>query len=112
MAARMIVSFKNRAWLTWRAQAEGEALSRKNGELEATMRKLRGSLREAETERERAATRLASAEAALGGEQERAVHATQAAAVQVGQGCCCAVLAPTVMGIMPDYRSTHTSACA
>ena len=50
------------------------------------MRKLRGSLREAETERERAASRLAAAEAALGAEQESAVHATQAAAVQVRRG--------------------------
>lgn len=43
-------------------------------------------MREAETERERGAVRLASLEAALQAEQERAVHATQAAAVQVRLG--------------------------
>lgn len=66
-------------------QAEGEALARKNGELEATVRKLRAAVRQLETERDRTAGRLAALEASLASEQERAVQATQAAAVQVGQ---------------------------
>lgn len=64
-------------------QAEGEALARKNGELEATVRKLRASVRQLETERDRTAGRLAALEASLASEQERAIQATQAAAVQV-----------------------------
>ncbi|BDA46997.1 probable TATA element modulatory factor [Coccomyxa sp. Obi] len=64
-------------------QAEGEALARKNGELEATVRKLRASVRQLETERDRTAGRLAALEASLASEQERAIQATQAAAVQM-----------------------------
>ncbi|EIE21880.1 hypothetical protein COCSUDRAFT_47970 [Coccomyxa subellipsoidea C-169] len=64
-------------------QAEGETLARKNGELEATVRKLRTSTRQLETERDRTAGRLAALEASLASEQERAIQATQAAAVQM-----------------------------
>lgn len=64
-------------------QAEGEALARKNGELEAMVRKLRTNVRQLETERDRTAGRLAALEASLASEQERAIQATQAAAVQV-----------------------------
>ena len=67
--------------LVWKA--EGETMSRKNKELEAAQRKLRSQLRKLESERERLAGRLASLEASLAGEQERAMHATQAAAMQV-----------------------------
>ncbi len=64
-------------------QAEGETMSRKNNELEGTLRKLRSQARKLESERDRLAGRLASLEASLAGEQERAMHATQAAAMQV-----------------------------
>lgn len=47
------------------------------------MRKLRASVRQLETERDRTAGRLAALEASLASEQERAIQATQAAAVQV-----------------------------
>jgi hypothetical protein len=47
-------------------QAEGEALSRKNGELEATVRKLRSSLRDAELERDRLSTRVQALESQAG----------------------------------------------
>ena len=68
---------------SWLVQAEGETMSRKNNELEGTLRKLRSQGRKLESERDRLAGRLASLEASLAGEQERAMHATQAAAMQV-----------------------------
>lgn len=58
-------------------------MSRKNTELEATLRKLRSQVRKLESERDRLAGRHANLEASLAGEQERAMHATQAAAIQV-----------------------------
>lgn len=39
-------------------QKEGEALSRRNGELEATVRKLRAAARDVNAERERLAARI------------------------------------------------------
>ena len=66
-------------------QAEGEKLSRRNGELEATARRLRGSLRETETERDRLLGRSQSLEEQLLQEQDRYAAATQAAAAQVCQ---------------------------
>ena len=65
-------------------------MSRKNNELEGTLRKLRSQVRKLEAERDRLAGRLASLEASLAGEQERAMHATQAAAMQVHViwSCC------------------------
>lgn len=67
----------------WHEQAEGETMSRKNGEVEGAQRKLRSQMRKLESEKERQTSRLASLEASLAGEQERAMHATQAAAMQV-----------------------------
>ena len=66
-------------------QAEGEKLSRRNGELEATARRLRGSLRETETERDRLLGRSQGLEEQLLREQDRYAAATQAAAAQVCQ---------------------------
>ena len=66
-------------------QAEGEVMSRKNGELEGALRKVRTQVRKLESDRDRLASRLASLESSLAGEQERALHATQAAALQVLQ---------------------------
>jgi predicted nucleic acid-binding Zn-ribbon protein len=66
-------------------QAEGQNLARKNGELEAAVRKLRSSVRLLETERDRAAARMTALEGSLSQEQERAVQAMQAAAAQVRQ---------------------------
>ena len=71
-------------------QAEGEAMARKNGELEGAMRKVRSQVRKLESDRDRLASRLATLESSLAGEQERAMHATQAAAVQVLQSAMCA----------------------
>lgn len=58
-------------------------MSRKNSELEGTLRKARSQARKLESERDRLASRFASLEASLAAEQERAMHATQAAALQV-----------------------------
>ena len=58
-------------------------MSRKNTELEGTMRKLRSQMRKLESERDRLAGRHTNLEASLAGEQERVMHATQAAAMQV-----------------------------
>ncbi|KAK9807806.1 hypothetical protein WJX72_009986 [[Myrmecia] bisecta] len=63
-------------------QAEGEALARKNGELEAMLRKLRTSSREQDAERERLAGRVQSLEAQLLQQQELFAQAAQAAALQ------------------------------
>lgn len=64
-------------------QAEGEVMSRKSGELEGALRKVRSQARKLESDKEHLAGRLASLEASLAGEQERSMHATQAAAMQV-----------------------------
>ena len=66
-------------------QAEGEKLSRRNGELEATARRLRGSLRETEAERDRLLGRSQGLEEQLLQEQDRYAAATQATAAQVCQ---------------------------
>ena len=58
-------------------------MSRKNGELEGALRKVRSQVRKLESDRDRLASRLTSRESSLAGEQERAMHATQAAALQV-----------------------------
>ena len=65
-------------------------MSRKNGELEGALRKVRSQVRKLESDRDRLASRLATLESSLAGEQERAMHATQAAAVQVLQSAMCA----------------------
>jgi hypothetical protein len=52
-------------------QHEGEALARKNGELEATVRKLRISNREMEAECEKAHSRFSCLEKSVGIERER-----------------------------------------
>ena len=44
-------------------QKEGEALSRRNGELEATVRKLRSAARDVDSERERLMARIQTLEA-------------------------------------------------
>ena len=64
-------------------QAEGEKLSRKNGELEATVRKLRHASRDVEQDRERQQTRMAALESQLAQEQARSRYAGQEAAQQV-----------------------------
>lgn len=61
---------------------EGEALSRRSGELEATVRRLRTAARDGDAERERLTARLAALEASLSGERERAATAAAAAAAQ------------------------------
>lgn len=82
-------------------QAEGEKLSRRNGELEATVRRLRGSLRETETERDRLLGRSQGLEEQLLQEQDRYAAATQAAAAQV---CRTALLGhEDVMCVRFDY---------
>ena len=60
-------------------------MSRKNGELGGALRKVRSQVRKLESDRDRLASRLASLESSLAGEQERAMAATQTAAVQVPQ---------------------------
>ena len=64
-------------------QAEGEGLSRKNGELEATVRKLRAAVRDAEQERERYQGRTNALESQLAQQQERSTYSVQSAAQQV-----------------------------
>lgn len=64
-------------------QAEGEGLARKNGELEATARKLRSALREAEQESERQQARMAAIEGQLAQQHERSSFAGQAASSQI-----------------------------
>ncbi len=63
-------------------------MSWKISELEGTLRKARSQARKLEVERDRLASRLASLEASLAAEEERAVHATQAAAMQVCRPTC------------------------
>lgn len=70
-------------------QAEGEALSRKNGELEAIARKLRAAARDTDQERDRLLTRMAALEGQLAQEQDRASYATEAASRQVGLHARC-----------------------
>lgn len=73
-------------------QTEGEALSRKNGELEAAVRKLRVAAKEHEAERERLQARLKQQDELLSRERERHERAGEAAARQVAlfctPGCC------------------------
>lgn len=69
-------------------QAEGEALSRRSGELEATVRRLRAAARDGDAERERLTARLAALEASLSGERERAATAAAAAAAQARRPSC------------------------
>lgn len=52
-------------------QQEGEVLARKNGELEATTRKLRVSLRELESDRERLQRRAAQQDELMSAEKDR-----------------------------------------
>ncbi|GAB4819793.1 hypothetical protein N2152v2_006839 [Parachlorella kessleri] len=63
-------------------QREGEKLSRRNGELEATTRKLRAQLRDAESERDRLAGRVEGLEVQLEEAQQRGQQAEQALADQ------------------------------
>lgn len=81
-------------------------MARKNGELEATVRKLRTSVRQLETERDRAAGRLAAVEGSLAQEQERAVHTTQAAAAQV---CALTLKALEGAGLKMEVKDTQDS---
>ena len=69
-------------WPVNGSQLEGEVLARKNGELDAVVRKLRAVQREGEAERERLAARLATQAAALAREQERFGQLQQHAAAQ------------------------------
>jgi len=69
------------------AQTEGEVLSRRNGELEATLRRARAGARDADAERERLAARLAALEASLARERERAAASAAAAAAQARHPC-------------------------
>ncbi|KAK9797071.1 hypothetical protein WJX73_002474 [Symbiochloris irregularis] len=64
-------------------QEEGEGLSRKNGELEAVVRKLRASTRDLEQERERLQARYAALESQLAQEQERGSFSHQSATQQL-----------------------------
>ncbi len=64
-------------------RAEGEALARKNGELEATLRKVRAAAKDAEAARDRAVARAAAAEQAAVEARERAELRAQDAAAHV-----------------------------
>ena len=63
--------------------AEGEKLSKKNGELEATARRLRAQLRDVEAERDRVVAQISKAEATASAAVERVQHLeTELATVQ------------------------------
>ena len=69
-------------------QAEGEVLSRRNGELEATVRKLRATSRESEADRERLQARLAQQDQLLDKGRERYERAAEVAGKQVTYAGC------------------------
>ena len=93
-------------------QAEGEKLSRRNGELEATARRLRGSLRETETERDRLLGRSQGLEEQLLREQDRYAAATQAAAAQVCQRAHQEVMCASPVHIVGPRASRCHHACS
>ena len=62
---------------------EGETLSRRNGELEAQVRKMRSAERESEAERGKLAARIASLEDQLATTGEAAHSATREAGLQL-----------------------------
>ena len=66
-----------------RLQQEGEALARKNGELEATARRLRGQLKEAESDRERLQRRSAQQDELMTSDRDRLERKLEDSAQQV-----------------------------
>ena len=64
-------------------QEEGDRLSRRSAEAEATLKRLRGSTREADAERDRTAARMAALEAQLSQQAERHSAAVQDSQAQV-----------------------------
>ena len=70
-------------------QSEGEALARKNGELESALRKLRSSTKESEGERERLQSRWKQQDELLSQERGRFEKALAAANQQVDSSAAC-----------------------
>ena len=68
-------------------QEEGISLKRRNGELEAAVRKLRAATRDSEAEHNRVLSQVQQLESQLAEEQERNAQASQAAGEQVAKSC-------------------------
>ena len=68
-------------------QEEGINLKRRNGELEAAVRKLRAATRDSEAEHNRVLSQVQQLESQLAEEQERNAQASQAAGEQVAKLC-------------------------
>ena len=70
-------------------QEEGLGLAKRNSELEAAARKLRGAARDSDAEHQRLLSRVQNLEVQLAREQNRYAKASQAAGEQVLQSLFC-----------------------
>ncbi len=68
-------------------QEEGLSLAKRNGELEAAVRKLRAAGRDSEAEHQRVMSQVQQLESQLAKEQGRYAQASQAAGEQVVKSC-------------------------